>query len=514
MQVGQVEMRRRGDSLKALFVGIGVSVALVLSACSNGDSVPTPVTPPTPDFGPTRTPATATPAETPGPGTRPVSVVEPSIRALEAAPNTVLMTVGATITWTNDDDIAHALTSVGGWFAADLAPGESYTWQPTTAGVFPYEDQSHGKELGVVVVSEGGAISPDYYGGRPIARYFADSCGGCHGSERQGAVGPALIPGRLIASDGFYFSAIKDGRPGTIMPAWGALGLSDEEIWGLIGFIKSEPGSAASNWTLEQAIGSLEVLVDESTLPDRPTHDGDLGNLMFVTERENSSIAVIDGDTHDLLAHVDASYRAHGYAFDPATDRWVYDVGRDGWVFKIDAYTLQAVRKVRVGHDSRGLAISDDGRYLIAGNFIPTTAVIMDADTLEPLNVIETGGTDPDGNFVESRVAITSDVAPDLVGPYFIIALKEAGQVWRIRFLRPHLPHRQGGERRPHTARRVPQPRQPVLLPGLAAGRLDSCHRRRALAVSEAHPDGRHATPGVRSRLGGGRHDLRNDPCG
>ena len=33
---------------------------------------------------------------------------------------------------------------------------------------------------------------------------------------------------------------------------------------------------------------------------------------------------------------------------------------------------------------------------------------------------------------MESRVAITSNIAPDLVGPYFIIALKEAGQLWRI----------------------------------------------------------------------------------
>lgn len=48
-------------------------------------------------------------------------------------------------------------------------------------------------------------------------------------------------------------------------------------------------------------------------------------------------------------------------------------------MFKIDLYTLQAVRKVRVGHDSRGLAVSDYRKYLLAGNYIPNSAVILDA---------------------------------------------------------------------------------------------------------------------------------------
>jgi nitrite reductase (NO-forming)/hydroxylamine reductase len=64
----------------------------------------------------------------------------------------------------------------------------------------------------------------------------------------------------------------------------------------------------------------------------------------------------------------------------------------------------------------------------------------MDAATLEPLEVIQTEGTNPDGEFVQSRVCITSDVSPELVGPYFILALKEAGQVWRIDYSDPDFP--------------------------------------------------------------------------
>jgi nitrite reductase (NO-forming)/hydroxylamine reductase len=95
---------------------------------------------------------------------------------------------------------------------------------------------------------------------------------------------------------------------------------------------------------------------------------------------------------------------------------------------------------VRVGLDSRGLAISDDGNYVIVGNYIPNSAVILDAKTLEPLKVITTEGNNPQGEFVPSRVCITSDVSPELVGPYFIIALKEAGQMWRIDYSKPDFP--------------------------------------------------------------------------
>lgn len=387
-----------------LLVGVALLIGL-LAACSSADATPTPVTEPTPDL-PDR-PTTPSGGTGTGP-TVPTSVLEPSIAALASSPRTVLVAVGATITWRNDAEQVYQLSSDDGWFDHAVAPGESFTWQPDSPGIFTYHDALSGATLGTIVVSQGGAITPEYYGGQPIDKYFADACGGCHGSERQGAVGPALIPGRLTSNDEFYFGVIRDGRPGTIMPAWGALGLSDEEVAGLVGFIRSEPESSAAEWTLAQAKASLEVLVDEATLPSAPTHGANLGNLMFVTEREVRSIAAVDGDTHELVGHIAASYRAHGYAFDPTNDRWLYNVGRDGWVFKIDAYTLEAVRKVRVGHDSRGLAISDDGRFLIAGNFIPTTAVIMDAATLEPLTVIQARGIDPDGVEVDSRACLRS----------------------------------------------------------------------------------------------------------
>jgi nitrite reductase (NO-forming)/hydroxylamine reductase len=370
-------------------------------------------------------------------------IVEADVHIAQEAfsPANLEVAVGTLVVWFNDDPIEHTVTSQEGWFdSGPIAPGKTFAHQFNKPGTFAYGCTIHPSMKGTIVVKPGGAVAAPLFSGKPVAQFFVDTCGGCHGPHREGGTGPALVPGRLTQPDDFYFNTIKNGRPGTVMPSWGAAGLSDEEIRALVGFIKSEPKAEEVQWELDQVKGSRQVLVPDSELPDRPVHNGNIDNLMLVTEREARSIAVFDGDTNQLLGHIEASYRAHGYTFDPTNDRWAYNVGRDGWLFKIDLYSLKAVTKVKVGLDSRGLAMSDDGQFLIVGNYIPATAVILDARTLEPLKVIHTDGVDPDGNQVHSRVCITSDVSPKLAGPYFIIALKEAGQLWRIDWSKPDFP--------------------------------------------------------------------------
>lgn len=277
--------------------------------------------------------------------------------------------------------------------------------------------------------------------GLTIEAFFLDTCSGCHGAYREGALGPALVPERLEAKDEFYFTTIKGGKPGTSMdPYGGGAPLHDEEINSLVAFIRSEPSAEAFVWEVEQAVNSLEVLVPEADLPDAPTHSGNVDNLMLVTERENRSIAVFDADTHTFLGKIEASYRAHGYTFDPVNPRWAYNLGRDGWLFKIDLYTLQAVTKIKVGLDSRAIAISDDGKYVICGNYVPNTAMIIDTETMQPVKVIYAEGKNPKGEEVKSRVAGINATTRDLVGPYFIVLLKEAGQAWRIDYSNPEFP--------------------------------------------------------------------------
>lgn len=354
-----------------------------------------------------------------------------------ATPHVLPVATGKVVRWANGDVDTITLATAGGVFGAIIPAGGRYDWPTGAAGIFPYTATGTTQAEGAVIVSANGAA--DWFDGRTAREAYRDSCGGCHGPNREGAVGPALVPANLPQNDAFYLDTIKNGRPGTLMPSWKYI-YSEEEMWLLLGFLRSPVDEDQTQWGMDEIAASRAELVDEATLPAGPTHDGNMDNLMLVTEREAERIAVFDGDTHTLLGRIPTGYRAHGYAFDPTNERWAFNISRDGWLYKIDLYSLQPVTRIRVGVDSRGLAVSDDGNYLIAGNFDPPTAVILDAQTLDPLKVIETEGYDPDGRWVRSRVAITSDTAPELVGPYFLIALKEAGQVWRIDYSQPDFP--------------------------------------------------------------------------
>jgi mono/diheme cytochrome c family protein len=66
-------------------------------------------------------------------------------------------------------------------------------------------------------------VAPSLFKGKGVETAFRDSCSGCHGPNREGASGPALIPARLGTDDASYFDVIKNGKPGTVMPTWGPL---------------------------------------------------------------------------------------------------------------------------------------------------------------------------------------------------------------------------------------------------------------------------------------------------
>lgn len=68
-------------------------------------------------------------------------------------PQTVTVPVGATVTWTNRDDIPHTVVSTDGVFKSKVRDTEeqfSYTF--TKAGTYPYYCSVHPKMTGTVVV--------------------------------------------------------------------------------------------------------------------------------------------------------------------------------------------------------------------------------------------------------------------------------------------------------------------------------------------------------------------------
>ena len=77
-------------------------------------------------------------------------------------PKHIIVSPGATVTWTNKDQVAHDVKKTadavdfGGTFGVDVAkfgPGATYSFEFTKAGNFPYTCTIHGLMLGSVQVA-------------------------------------------------------------------------------------------------------------------------------------------------------------------------------------------------------------------------------------------------------------------------------------------------------------------------------------------------------------------------
>jgi plastocyanin len=68
-------------------------------------------------------------------------------------PQTLTVSVGATVTWTNRDDIPHTVVSTDGVFKSKvLDTDEKFSFTFSKAGTFPYFCSIHPKMTGKVVV--------------------------------------------------------------------------------------------------------------------------------------------------------------------------------------------------------------------------------------------------------------------------------------------------------------------------------------------------------------------------
>lgn len=275
---------------------------------------------------------------------------------------------------------------------------------------------------------------------------FTQHCAVCHGADRGGYIGPALNSDDTKLSRADVAKIILGGSPPTLMPqhpSWrGALSARDREL--LAELIVTQPRRRL-DWGIDDVRRSLRVLVkDESRLPAAPQYRIDhIDDLMAVMSRDRqgagkqAKVLFFDGRTHRKLGEVATGFAPHLMDFHPTEPRWAYVRDDNGWVHKIDLYSMQTVRKVRAGLNGTSLAVSRDGRYVAAGSYVPRTMVILDADTLEPVRLLELTGVDPDGK------TVTADAGIITATPFanvFVVALEQAGQVWIVDLDRPGMP--------------------------------------------------------------------------
>lgn len=258
---------------------------------------------------------------------------------------------------------------------------------------------------------------------KPVAaELFKTHCAECHGADRLGAIGPALLPQNLRRVRKKYAaSVIKNGIEAAQMPPFGEV-LNEDEIAVLVKMIYT-PLPEIPRWGAKQ-IDDSRILTPAEKKTDRPLWDADPMNVFVVVETGDHHATILNGDTFTPMHRFKTRFALHGGPKFTSDGRYVFFGSRDGWISKFDLYTLTVTAEVRAGINMRNIAVSSNNRYIIAANYLPHTLVILSADDLSLLKIIPVKNRS-----TSSRVSAVYNAPPR---ESFIAALKDIKEVWEI----------------------------------------------------------------------------------
>lgn len=252
---------------------------------------------------------------------------------------------------------------------------------------------------------------------------YKEHCASCHGGDRLGGTGPALIPQALarLKRDAAAHT-LAEGRAATQMPSFAAI-LGEPERAALVGYIYSEL-EQVPRWS-EVDISASRVFYGAPPSLEKPVFEADPLNLFVVVETGDHHVTILDGDTFTPIHRFASRFALHGGPKFTRDGRFVFFASRDGWVTKFDLWTLKIVAEVRAGLNTRNIAISSDALHVAVANYLPHTLVLLSADDLSVEKVLDVA--DRKGN--SSRVSAVYQAPPR---NSFIAALKDVPEIWEI----------------------------------------------------------------------------------
>jgi nitrite reductase (NO-forming)/hydroxylamine reductase len=277
---------------------------------------------------------------------------------------------------------------------------------------------------------------------------FFERCAGCHGTLRKGATGPALTPDKTLVQGTLALSSIIFNGTPRGMPDWGKQGFFTEEQTEIMAkFIQNDPPDPPE-MSLEQMLASWKVFTPPEQRPDAPQTSRNWENYFVVTLRDAGQVAVIDGDSYEVVNTIDTGYAVHISRMS-ATGRYVYTIGRDGKLALIDLWmeTPEKVAEVQLCYDARSVEVSkysgEQGdftdKYAIVGCYWPPHFVILDGQTLEPFKIVSTRSYTYDTEEYHPEPRVASILASHFK-PEWIVNVKETGQVWLVNYSDPNNP--------------------------------------------------------------------------
>ena len=320
-----------------------------------------------------------------------------------------------------------------------LAVAEKKPEHPTEGPALKYEGAPSGispEQTKDMITSEGPAMSVEEFD--QAKRIFFERCAGCHGVLRKGATGKPLTTDITRERGDVYLKTfITYGSPAG-MPNWGTSGdLTEAEVDMMARYLQHEP-PLPPEWGMAEMKDTWEVIVPPEKRPDKKMNKYNVDNIFSVTLRDAGQIALIDGDTKDIINIVNTGYAVHISRLS-ASGRYLYVIGRDAKINLIDLWMEKpdTVAKIKVGMEARSVETSKykgyEDKFAIAGTYWPPQYVIMNGDTLEPQQIVSTRGMTVDTKEYHPEPRVAAIVASH-EHPEFIVNVKETGKILLVNY--------------------------------------------------------------------------------
>ena len=265
--------------------------------------------------------------------------------------------------------------------------------------------------------------------------YF-ERCAGCHGVLRKGATGKPLTPDITLSKGTDYLKVfIAYGSPAG-MPNWQTSGEFDEATVDLMARYVQQDPPTPPEWGLADAKKTWKVVVPPEQRPKKKLNKYNLENLFSTTLRDTGEIALIDGDSKEIINIIKTGYAVHISRMS-ASGRYLFVIGRDAKINMVDLWMEKpdSVAEIRIGLEARSVETSKfkgyEDKLAIAGAYWPPQFTIMNGDTLEPLRIVSTRGmvVGTQDYHPEPRVA---SILGSHYKPEFIVNVKETGKTLMV----------------------------------------------------------------------------------
>jgi nitrite reductase (NO-forming)/hydroxylamine reductase len=180
------------------------------------------------------------------------------------------------------------------------------------------------------------------------------------------------------------------------------------------------------------------VVVPPEKRPKKKENKYNIGNMFGVTLRDAGEVALIDGDSKEIVNIVKTGYAVH-ISRPSASGRYLFTIGRDAKIDMIDLWMKKPaiVATIKIGLEARSVETSKyhgyEDKYAIAGAYWPPQYVVMDGDTLEPIKIVSTRGMTVDTQEYHPEPRVAAIVASH-EHPEFIVNVKETGKILLVNY--------------------------------------------------------------------------------